>query len=137
MYRKHISTRASGWDHLECETCSRLKREVALCENVANHATVPVEKDKAELDQKLATAQLDQHRERAIMSKNSYYARRAKAVANRDKGDLSLIEDGAGAQASNYCPRYSTTEKGEPQRYAMLKIKSTYIKVRVTILLNL
>jgi hypothetical protein len=44
-------------------------------------------------------------------------------------GHLSLIIDGAGEQASNYSPRYNTTEKGEPARHKMLKIKSTYVKV--------
>ena len=39
--------------------------------------------------------------------------------------------DGAGAQASNYSPRYKTTEKSEPARHDMLKIKSTYVKVTV------
>jgi hypothetical protein len=46
------------------------------------------------------------------------------------KGHLSMIIDGAGAQASNYSPRYNTTDKGEPARHEMLKIKSTYVKVR-------
>ena len=45
------------------------------------------------------------------------------------KGLLSMIIDGAGAQASNYSPRYNTTEKSEPARHKMLKIKSTYVKV--------
>jgi hypothetical protein len=41
-----------------------------------------------------------------------------------------MIVDGAGAQASNYCPRYNTSEKSEPARHKMLKIKSTYVKVK-------
>ena len=45
------------------------------------------------------------------------------------RGYLSLAIDGAGAQASNYSPRYSTSEKNEPERQEMLKIKSTYVKV--------
>ena len=49
------------------------------------------------------------------------------------KGLLSMIIDGAGAQASNYSPRYNTTEKGEPARHKMFKIKSTYVKVSLNV----
>ena len=44
------------------------------------------------------------------------------------KGFISMTIDGAGAQASNYCPRYSTSEKGEPARHDMLKLKTTFAK---------
>lgn len=49
---------------------------------------------------------------------------------NDNRGYLSIIIDGAGAQASNDSPRYASSEKGEPARHNMFKIKSTYIKVR-------
>ena len=80
---------------------------------------------------KFAEGQLDEHRKRAYLSRQQYYQRRTKAIKpeNITKGYLSMVIDGAGAQASNYCPRYSTTEKGEPARHNMLKIKSTYVKV--------
>jgi hypothetical protein len=57
-----------------------------------------------------------------------------KTVTNLN---LSLAIDGAGAQASNYCPRYNTTEKGEPCRHDILKIKSTYVKVEAVHILLL
>ena len=58
--------------------------------------------------------------------------RRNKATKEENvaNGCLSMIVDGAGAQASNYCPRYNTSEKSEPARHKMLKIKSTYVKVK-------
>ena len=95
------------------------------------HSLTPEERVKAEADLKLAEAQAHQHRVRATASRLGYYGRRAKAVQEEfvRKGYLSLVIDGAGAQASNYCPRYSTSEKGEPARHKMLKIKSTYVKV--------
>jgi hypothetical protein len=71
------------------------------------------------------------HRERANESRQGYYGRRGKAVEPMyvQRGYLSLAIDGAGAQVTNYTPRYSTSEKGEPARHDMLKIKSTYVKV--------
>ena len=78
-----------------------------------------------------AEARLRTHRVRARTSRHMYYYRRAKASTEKNarRGYLSMVIDGAGAQASNYCPRFKTTEKGEPARHDMLKIKSTYIKV--------
>jgi hypothetical protein len=39
-----------------------------------------------------------------------------------------IIDAGGGSGCSNI-PRFQSTEKGEPARYLMLKIKSTFIKV--------
>lgn len=85
-----------------------------------------------EAELKTAQRQLEEHQNRAYLSRKLYYARRLKATKEESvlKGHLSMIIDGAGAQASNYSPRYNTTEKGEPARHEMLKIKSTYVKVR-------
>ena len=98
------------------------------------HATEPADKDVKEAKMKTAQRQLDEHRNRAYLSRRLYYGRRMKATkdVNVLRGYLSMIIDGAGAQASNYSPRYNTTEKGEPARHKMLKIKSTYMKVRRT-----
>ena len=76
-------------------------------------------------------ARLHTHRQQAMLSRQQYYYRRAKAATeeNLKKGYLSMVIDGAGAQASNYCPRFKKAEKGEPERHMMMKIKSTYIKV--------
>ena len=80
---------------------------------------------------KTAQRQFDEHKNRAHLSPRLYYGRRLKTTKEENvlKGHLSMIIDGAGAQASNYSPRYQTTEKGEPARHKMLKIKSTYVKV--------
>ena len=45
---------------------------------------------------------------------------------NDNRGYLSIIIDGAGAGAG----AHASSEKGEPARHNMFKIKSTYIKVR-------
>jgi len=110
---------------------------ICLCKvndlnNQYNHASTIQERDTLETAVKLAQAQKQEHINRALASREGYYDRRSKAVMdfNVNRGYLSMIIDGAGAQASNYCPRYATTEKGEPARHNMFKIKSTYIKVR-------
>ena len=81
---------------------------------------------------KTAQRQLEKHQNRAYLSRKLYYARRLKATKEESvlKGHLSITIDGAGAQASNNSPRYNTTDKGESARHEMLKIKSTYVKVR-------
>ena len=81
---------------------------------------------------KTAQRQLEEHQNRAYLSRKLYYARRLKATKEESvlKGHLSMIIDGAGAQASNNSPRYNATDKGEPARHEMLKFKSTYVKVR-------
>ena len=74
---------------------------------------------------------MEEHQKRARESRRLYHMRRNKATKEENvaNGYLSMIIDGAGAQASNYCPRYSTSEKSEPARHKMLKIKLTYVKV--------
>ena len=80
---------------------------------------------------KLVYRHMEEHQKRARESRRLYHMRRNKATKEENvaNGYLSMIIDGAGAQASNYCPRYSTSEKSEPARHKMLKIKSTYVKV--------
>ena len=91
----------------------------------------PQEKQAKELERKKYERYLEEHRGRARLARRAYHRRRNKACKeeNLKRGYLSMVIDGAGAQASNYSPRYNTTEKGEPARHKMLKIKSTYIKV--------
>ena len=102
-------------------------------ETSGNHR---IEKEK---DIKSLEDMVNEHRGRAKLSRHNYYRRRAKAVEPQfvKKGYLSMTIDAAGAQAANYSPRYSTTEKGEPARHHMLKMKSTYVKVLILVLLNL
>ena len=80
---------------------------------------------------------VNEHRGRAKLSRHNYYRRRAKAVEPQyvKKGYLSMTIDAAGAQAANYSPSYSTTKKGKPARHHMLKIKSTYVKAHILVLL--
>lgn len=116
-----------------CQTCSKLEREIADKKASFDHSTEDNDRLKAESDLKYAQRMLEEHRARALKARSMYYQRRSKAATEQyiKKGYLSIIIDGAGAAASNYCPRYSTSEKGEPARHDMLKIKSTYVKVNL------
>lgn len=40
-----------------------------------------------------------------------------------------MIVDAAGGTGSTHSPRYRTTEKGEPTRHSMLKVKNTFVKI--------
>ena len=129
LMKKHRSSRASGWDHLECSTCNGLRRKVIHAQKLAAHAKD--EEERLRLDQivKDLQALLKEHLERARQGRCNYRLRRSKAVRNRDKGDVSMIIDATGANVANYSPRFKTTEKGEPARHQMLKIKSTFLKI--------
>jgi hypothetical protein len=63
------------------------------------------------------------------LAKQKYYDTRSKAVANLSKGDISMIIDAGGGSGCSHIPRFQSTEKGEPARHLMLKIKTTFIKV--------
>ena len=116
---------------MECNTCSELNREVYRRKKDFKHSTNDEERKDKENALKEAQSQIFEHLKRSAESRLGYYRRRGKAVekAYISRGYLSLAIDGAGAQASNYSPRYSTSEKNEPERHEMLKIKSTYVKV--------
>jgi predicted YcjX-like family ATPase len=116
---------------LICHTCSELNRDVFRRKKDFKHITTEVERINAEKALKEAESQILEHLMRSTESRLGYYRRRGKATAKEyiRRGYLSLAIDGAGAQASNYSPRYSTSEKNEPERHEMLKIKSIYIKV--------
>jgi len=58
-----------------------------------------------------------------------YYKTRNKAIKNKKYNDISMIIDAGGGAGCIHIPRFPTTEKGEPARHEMLKIKSTFVKV--------
>jgi len=72
---------------------------------------------------------LDTHKKIAAMAKKHYYDVRAKAVTNMQKGDVSMIIDAGGGSGCSHIPRFNSSEKKEPARHTMLKIKTTFIKV--------
>jgi len=72
---------------------------------------------------------LETHRELADSAKKQYYDVRGKAVKNKVKGDISMIIDAGGGSGCSHIPRFSSSEKREPARHTMLKIKTTFIKV--------
>jgi len=72
---------------------------------------------------------LNDHKKYAWEVKQKYYNTRSKASKNLHKGDISMIIDAGGGSGCSNIPRFQSTEKGEPARHLMLKIKSTFIKV--------
>ena len=105
--------------------------QVNVASKEYDHETDPRERNKKEEAKKIAIRHREEHLHRAATSRKFYHNRRHKASREEyvKRGYLSMMIDGAGAQASNYSPRYNTTEKGEPARHKMMKIKSTFIKV--------
>ena len=89
------------------------------------------EENRVKLEQVVKDLQiiLLEHLGRANRSRSAYHSRRVKAARNRHQGDVSAIIDASGANVANYSPRFNRTEKGEPARHVMLKIKSTFIKL--------
>jgi len=100
---------------LECNDCYSLQRKI--------------KKEKDEKARRQLMDSLDHHKKVASMAKQKYYDVRAKAVSNLAKGDISMIIDAGGGSGCSHIPRFNSSEKGEPARHSMLKIKSTFIKV--------
>ena len=100
---------------MECNDCNTLERKIKSEIDEAN---------RRELEGKLK-----HHKDTAWAAKQKYYNTRAKASKNIDKGDISMIIDAGGGSGCSNIPRFYSTEKGEPARHLMLKIKSTFIKV--------
>ena len=71
----------------------------------------------------------DYHCNQANEARLEYYRTRGKALINADRKDISMIIDAGGGAGCIHIPRFPTTEKGEPARHEMLKIKSTFVKV--------
>jgi hypothetical protein len=114
-YKKHRSTRRAGWNHLECQLCNSYKRDIR--------------KESDGDKRREIEAEYKDHIDRAMFARKAYYTTRKKAVDNKHHGDVSMIVDAAGGSGTIFLPRYSTTEKNEPARHEMCKIKSTIIKV--------
>ena len=102
---------------MECSECNRLKRQIKREIN---------EQKRGELDDILT-----KHKKGAWDAKQKYYNTRSKACKkeNQLKGDVSMIIDAGGGSGCSSIPRFESTEKSEPARHTMLKIKSTFIKV--------
>jgi len=89
-------------------------------------------KIKRELDETVRRQLMDTletHRELTDSAKKQYYDVRGKAVKNKVKGDITMIIDAGGGSGCSHIPRFSSSEKREPARHTMLKIKTTFIKV--------
>jgi len=114
-FRKHRSTSKAGWNHLECNECNQLKRRIKSEKDIT---------ERRKLEDILGS-----HKKNAWDAKQKYYNTRSKACKNLDKGDISMIIDAGGGSGCSNIPRFQSTEKGEPARHLMLKIKSTFIKV--------
>jgi hypothetical protein len=106
-------------------------KKIAEATQDYNHELTLESRTVIDTEKKGYEHQLEEHLNRARQSRALYAMRRHKACEERSvkNGDISIVIDGAGSQASNYIPRFNTTEKSEPKRHEMMKIKSTYIKV--------
>ena len=71
----------------------------------------------------------DHRCQQADNARQEYYKTRSKAIDNAIRNDISMIIDAGGGAGCIHIPRFPTTEKGEPARHEMLKIKSTFVKV--------
>jgi len=69
------------------------------------------------------------HFQLADSARQEYYLTRSKAIDNAHKNDVSMIIDAGGGAGCIHIPRFPTTEKSEPARHEMLRIKSTFVKV--------
>lgn len=100
---------------MECNECYSLQRKI-----------------KRELDESVRRRLKDSlgiHRDLADSAKKQYYRTRSKAVHNKTMGDISMIIDAGGGSGCSHIPRFSSSEKREPARHTMLKIKTTFVKV--------
>jgi len=100
---------------LECNECNKYKRKI--------------KSEKDEVNRRKLEDILENHKQAAWNAKQKYYSTRSKASKNLHKGDISMIIDAGGGSGCSNIPRFQSTEKGEPARHLMLKIKSTFIKV--------
>ena len=100
---------------MECNECYSLQRKI--------------KKMLDEQTRRQLTDALDFHRKLAESAKEQYYRARSKAVKNKTNGDISMIIDAGGGSGCSHIPRFNSSEKREPARHAMLKIKTTFVKV--------
>jgi hypothetical protein len=104
---------------LSCQQCSEFDREIKF--------------SKTDEEKKIKMKGKDHHCEQAFIARQAYYHTRSKTVLNASKNDISMIIDAGGGAGCIHIPRFPTTEKGEPARHEMLKIKSTFVKVPILI----
>ena len=128
-YVKHKSQSHTGFDHLQCETCEQGIRKVNELRQQRDHEMDQEKMLLLDNELKKSEGYLQAHINRSNLSRQGFHQRRVKAVYNRRRGDVSFIADASGANVSCYSPRFAGTEKGEPARHEMLKIKCTFVKV--------
>ena len=128
-YVKHASQSHAGFDHLKCDICEVSTRHINILRKKRDHEMDDEKMRILDVELRKYESLLAGHRTRANASRANYHLRRVKAVYHRNRGDISFIVDASGAHVTCYTPRFSTTEKGEPARHTVLKIKSTYVKV--------
>ena len=100
---------------MECNDCNKYKRSI--------------KRENDDIKRRELEDILQAHRKADLDAKQKYYNTRSKASKNLHKGDISMIIDAGGGSGCSNIPRFQSTEKSEPARHLMLKIKSTFIKV--------
>ncbi len=116
MYQRSRKVRASGWNHVRCQTCEN-------CEDNIRRAKDPDEKSRLRFEYKA-------HKYKAAGHRKHYRDVRHKAIQpSRHRSDMSVILDGAGGLGSTYAPHFAVSGKGEPERHTLHKFKSTFSKI--------
>ena len=100
---------------MSCQQCSQFDREIKLSTDIE--------------ERNIKSLNKGHHCQQADMARKKYLEVRNKAVDNIKYNDLSMIIDAGGGAGCIHIPRFTTTEKGEPARHEMLKIKTTFVKV--------
>ena len=114
-FKKHRSTSKAGWKHLECTECNHMERKI--------------KSEDDDIKREQLKDILKKHKKAPGMQKKNIIILGRKSSKNLGKGDISMIIDAGGGSGCSSIPRFQSTEKGEPARHKMLKIKSTFIKV--------
>ena len=118
QYKRSPRARPGGWNHVSCCVCDKLKRLISTTSG----------KLEKEEEHKRYRAELKEHHDFQNKHRQHYYKTRAKAIRNHAH-DVSMIVDAAGGAGTTYQPRYHSTEKNEPARHFMCKVKHTFVKM--------
>ena len=113
-YKKSKTIRPGGWNHIRCDTCDSLRREIMRCEEGTAEC---ISKQQEFL----------KHMKKQDQCREIYEKKVKKSTCKKYRSSrLSIIVDAAGGAGTKNQPRMVTQEKNEPPRNKMLKTKWTF-----------
>ena len=113
-YKKSKTIRPGGWNHIRCDTCDSLRREIMRCEEGTAEC---ISKQQGFL----------KHMKKQDQCREIYEKKVKKSTCKKYRSSrLSIIVDAAGGAGTKNQPRMVTQEKNEPPRNKMLKTKWTF-----------